>query len=138
MNDLKASLVEYFAPAIPRLITGLASPNLARPYVIMQFISSNHIHHMLGSSGFATRRVQFDIYGDTSPSVEATFEALRNDLDGFIGMMGVGDNTTQILSSWLESERDSYVDPIDASRFGKHRRTVDFLITHRTTVPEET
>ncbi len=139
MNDLKASLVEYLAPAIPRLFSGVAPPGTERPFVTMQFISSEHRHHMGGSVGFCTRRVQFDVYGNTSVEVDDTFEALRNDLDGFGPYATMGTTAqTQILSCWLETERDGFIDPTDSAQLGRHRRIVEFMITHRTSIPEET
>ena len=130
--NLKSELYSYLANVLhDRIYPDIAPDGATKPYLTYQIISANHRHYMGGSVGYTTRRVQFDIYADTSEEVDTQFEELRDQLDGYIGAMG----NLQILSIFLEDERDGFVSPTDSSQIAKHRRIVDFMITHRTTIP---
>lgn len=104
-----------------------ATPGL--PYVTYRIVSSQHVRHLLGVSNMCNRRVQFDAFGASALSVEAVFSALSSALEGKRGP--IGSENLAVLSSGIETERDEFVDPIDGSQVGKHRRSVDFIIWHR-------
>lgn len=112
-----------------RIYPDIAPANASLPYVIHQYVSADHVRHMGGTSDFASRRVQFDVYGATAVSVDNVFAQLRTALEAKRGT--IGSENLVVLSSGIESERDDYVDPIDGSQTGKHRRTIDFIIWHR-------
>ena len=107
----------------------IAPENSPLPYVIFQIVSADHIRSMTAASDFVARRVQFDVYGSTALSVENVFDQLRGALEAKRGT--IGSENLVVLSSGIDTERDDYVDPIDGSQTGKHRRTIDFIIWHR-------
>lgn len=132
--SLKSSLYTYLSDVIhDRIYPNMAPENATKPYITFQIISSDERHGMNGAVGFTTRRIQFDIYADSSTEVETEFDELRDQLDSYIGYM----DNLEILSCFLEDERDGYVNPNDSSQIAKHRRIVDYMITHRTNIPGE-
>ena len=134
--SLKTALYSYLTgiSAITTLVSTRIYPDVApetatRPYIIYQYVSSEHVRHMTAASDFASRRVQFDVYGDSALSVENVFDALRDALESKRG--NIGTENLSVLSSGIDSERDDFVDPADASQIGKHRRSIDYIIWHR-------
>jgi len=131
--SLKSELFTYLSAVLHnRIYTDMAPKSATLPYITHQIISADHSHAMDGPIGRVTRRVQFDIYGATADSVDSQFEELRDQLDGLIG---ISLGNLQIEAIWLDNERDGYIDPTDSSQVAKHRRIVDFMIAHRTTIP---
>ena len=114
-----------------RIYPDIVPGNAALPYMRFRIVSSEHVRHMTAPSDMAMRRVQFDIYGATSLSVEDVFSALRDALESFEGDMGTGPNAVTILSCGIETERDDTIAPTDGSPVGKEVRSVDFMIWHR-------
>lgn len=114
-----------------RVYPGLVPEDAALPYIRFRIISSEHVRHMTGPSNMALRRVQFDIFGSGTVSVESVFSALRGALESYLGTMGSGGSAVTILSSGIETERDDTVAPTDGSQVGLEYRSVDVNIWHR-------
>jgi hypothetical protein len=130
--SLKQALYGYLQPILNIPINPDIARRKTRPYMIYQFVSAEHVRHTLAGSGFCNRRVQFDIYADSALEADTLFETLRNNLDNFRGDM----EGLEIQGSALDTERDLYINPEDASAVGKHRRSADFIIWHRESIPD--
>ena len=129
--SLKQSLSEYLATELGVSVNPDISRRKIAPYVVYQLLGADHVRHAGGGSGFTAKRVQVNIYAETAKEVDDLMELLRDKLDAFIGEMGA----TEILGAALDNEFDGMVWPEDASQTGKHRRTADFTIWHRESVP---
>lgn len=114
-----------------RIYPDVAPPAATLPYMVYSFVSSQHERYMTGASDFCWRRVQFDVYAQSSAVVESVFTAMRNALEAHTGDTGDSPNSIEIMSSGIDSERDEYIPPIDGGQVGKHRRSIDFIIWHR-------
>jgi len=114
-----------------RIYPGLVPENAVLPYIRFRIISSTHVRDMLYPANVAMRRVQFDIFGSSTASVESVFSALRSALESYRGTMGTGGSAVTVLSSGLETERDETIAPTDGSQAGLELRSVDFNIWHR-------
>lgn len=114
-----------------RIYPGLVPENAGLPYIRYRIITSTHVRDMINPNNVAMRRIQFDIYGATTTSVESVFSALRTALESFRGVMGTGGDAVTILSSGIETERDDTIFPTDASQVGIEYRSVDINIWHR-------
>lgn len=136
MADIKQALYEYLAATsgITSLVSTRIYPVLAPqggslPYVVMTQVSSEHIRHTTGRAQVARTRMQFDAYAGTSPAVQSVADALRVALDMYTGTMGA---TAQVVVQrvFLESMRDLFIAPADASEQGPFRMSLDFMIWH--------
>lgn len=134
--SLKSALYSYLSGisgltslVSTRIYPDIAPPDASMPYVVYQYVSADHVRNMTSASDFASRRVQFDVYGASALSVDNVFQQLRTALESKRG--NIGSENLAVLSSGIESERDDYIDPIDGGQVGKHRRTIDFIIWHR-------
>lgn len=112
-----------------RVYPDMVPEGATTPYIRYRIISSEHVRNMTDASGFAMRRVQFDIFGTSALNVEAVFSALSNALEAKRG--NIGTENLAVLSSGIETERDEYVAPVNGSQQSLSRRSVDFMIWHR-------
>jgi hypothetical protein len=134
--SLKTALYSYLSTtsAITALVSTRIYPDMAPegaalPYIVYSFVAGNHERHMGAACDFASRLVQFDVYGATAVSVEAVFQVLSDALEAKRGT--IGSENLVVLSSGIESERDDYISPADGSQKPKHRRSIDINIWHR-------
>lgn len=136
--SLKSGLYNYLsglsglsALVATRIYPDMAPAQADLPYIVYSIVSSEHVRHTDGASNFASRRVQFDVYGASALSVDNVFMQLRAALESKLGTIGTGPNQVVVISSGIESERDDYIAPTDGGQVGKHRRMIDFIIWHR-------
>lgn len=130
--SLKEALFKYLSGVLNIPVNPDVSRRDVRPYLIFQYISADHVRHTLAASGFVARRVQLDIYADTALETDQLAETLRLNLDAFRGNM----EGLEVMGAGLDSERDLFIDPQDASQVGKHRRSIDYIIWHREAIPD--
>lgn len=128
---LKQALYTYLSPIMDIPVNPDVSRRDVRPYMTYQYISKDSARHTLAGSGFCARRVQFDIYADTALEVDGLSEVLRESLDNYRGNM----SGVLVKGAFLDSERDLFISPDDASQVGRHRRSMDFIIWHRESIP---
>ena len=103
-------------------------------YIVIHQISKVSERHLLGGSGMATVRIQFDCWTDTPEASDLIVEALRVELDNFRGLLGTGPSEVFANQIQLDDDNDREAVPINASQQGKVGRSVDFLIVHKESV----
>lgn len=98
---------------------------IARPYVVLQVVSSIPDVTHGGPSGLVGSRVQVDSYGDTYGSVKAVARAVTGRLSGFRGPR----LTTTFDGIFKDAERDEYED--SAAPDKAFRVSMDFLVWNK-------
>jgi len=106
---------------------GGAPTPTARPYITWQIIDDSPTHVQGGATGLHNPRFQFDVWADSEYDAARIFTILRKALDVFRGEMGDTVLTT-VRSIELESSREEYLPPDDATEEGVHRASGDFLV----------
>lgn len=102
------------------LYAGLAPQNVATPYVLYNFIGGMPDKTHDGNVELETRRIQFDVYADTTMICEQVADNLKRLLDCFKGIIG----SVRIGSSFRMNEIDYYID-LPAVK----RKLLDYKIT---------
>ena len=102
-----------------------APQGIARPYLVMQIVSSIPDVTHGGPSGLIGSRVQIDCYGDTYASTKTTARAVTGRLSGFRGFRL---NTT-FDGIFKDAERDEYEE--SAAPDKAFRVSMDFLVWHK-------
>jgi hypothetical protein len=114
-----------------RIWQDVAKPGETKPFIVFTRVSENHDHTMAGPSSMAFQRIQIDCYATTAAARETVSEAVRNALDGYSGTLG----TVNVREIWLDSQRDSYDEPISGNAAPLYRTGMDFMIAHVQSVP---
>lgn len=114
-----------------RVFLNAAAQDATLPYIVMNRLSGDHRHHLLGPLGVVTARIQIDIYAATYVSAQAVEAIARPLLDGLIGTtIGSAPNEVFVQSSVMQDDQDLWERPSDGSEKGKHRRRMVFNVTH--------
>ena len=116
-----------------RIYATVAPSSPTYPYITFQIISNQPEHYMAGAEGLTNVRLQADAWSFSVAEQQAISEALRNALDGFVGLMGT--ENLDVRSCFLDS-RNTFEEP---DKQGKnlpvHRASLDFSIWHKESVP---
>lgn len=109
-----------------RLYQDWAPASATLPYLVISIPSQGHVHHLKGASGLSMPRLQVDCYADDPIDVETLAEAVRNNLDGVHGTVGVTD-TVNVRKCYLVSQTTDDFSPPDASDSPREfRRIMEF------------
>ena len=108
--------------------TGAVPTGTQLSYLTWVIVDNDHVHHQGGPSGLANPRIQVDVWASTEFEAARIFDIVRRNLDGFIGTMGTGGNATTVRVVVIDSDREEYNPPDDATQMGVHRASGDFLI----------
>lgn len=139
MSTIKAALVTYLSAQAP--LTALVSTRIepmesatstTLPRITYQRIGAEHAHHMRAAAGWVKTQIQIDCWGATSVSVANVAEQVREELDGMRNTTMGGVIVSHVV---LQSERDSFEEPVDATERGVFRISQDYTIAHASTVP---
>lgn len=118
-----------------RVSPGFVSELSAFPFIAYSLIASQHERHLQGPSGLVFRRYQLDIYSRLNSELCAISDAIRNRLDGYVGVVTIGADSLRMQNVELLDQRDNYISPTDGSDVGIYRRSLDFRISHGETIP---
>lgn len=105
-----------------------APQNTAKPYVVLQVISSVPDVGHQGPTGLIPARVQADCYSDSYTSAKAVARAVTGRLSGYKGTP-TPPGTTVFDGVFKDAERDEY-EPED-SPDKLFRVSMDFIIWHK-------
>lgn len=138
--SLLTDLVAHLS-ADPSIVAITSQIRIARSHegdassrIVVNQISGDHRHHMLGATGKSIARVQFDCYGTTPVNAEILAEAVRQSLDGFRGEINGG---VFVSMCHLDDERTQYSPPLegDNEHGGVDSVQLDYLIGWTVSVP---
>lgn len=101
------------------------------PCLIYSLPSQAHDHIVTGSAGTARARVQFDCWSYSLADCSIAIEAIRQQLQGFQGILG----TIEVVGSHLNNELDLSEKPTDGSNRWLYRKTGDYTIRYRVPIP---
>lgn len=114
-----------------RLFPDFARGGTAFPYATYQISGTEPAQHLEGSSELYGITMEYDIWGTSKSSVRSVAKALRNLLDGFLGVMGDFD----IRGSRLENEFDRFENPTQGDDIGTFNRVITFEIWYNRPIP---
>jgi len=100
------------------------------PYITIQKIDNLHTNHQSGSSSLAHARFQVDGWASTRVSAFKVYEAVKDVLDNFTGSLGDPSDPVDVKHAILDSDREDFLPPADASGRGAYRASMDFLFWH--------
>jgi hypothetical protein len=107
-------------------------PRAARyPVIGISRVSGGHEHVLSGAAGYATPRIQLDVWSTSMVTTLAVAEAVRQVMQGFKGTMG----STTVSSVVLENEIDLTEEPDDGSDLGIEHRVLDYFIRYTESIP---
>lgn len=84
--------------------------------------------HLLGDSALVFLMMQLDIFARSYSEAKTIAELVRNRVHGYIGQITNGTETASCDMA-IDSERDDYVPPNDASDTGTFRVSIDIDIS---------
>lgn len=106
------------------------------PYIVLQDIDRVGMHTLAAPSGFATSRIQVDVWAANPDSRATVDDAVRETLDGFPrGTLGSGTMTAEVQNVRLDIQISSEEEPTVGNEKLLYRRQMDFMVTHVETVP---
>ena len=100
------------------------------PYITYQKIDNVHERHQTGSSELAHPRIQINCWDATPQGARTLYEAVRVALDRYRGDMGDPLGIITVKGAYLQTDRDEFTVPTDASQRGPHCEIMDFIIWH--------
>lgn len=103
------------------------------PAVVLHKISGDHEHHMLSATGKVQGRIQVDAQAASPVAAETLAESIRQEMDGFRGLMG----STFVSTCHLDNERDLMTPPTEGRNESGGVYTVqqDYTIGWSVSVP---
>jgi hypothetical protein len=95
-----------------------------RPRITYQRIDTIREKHLRGTSGLTHPRIQVNCFADNYGTVKRMADYVRRQLDGFSGPAGA----FTVHATWVDSDRDDWFPPEDATDAGTYRTSVDVII----------
>jgi hypothetical protein len=102
------------------------------PYISFQKVDAIYERYQGGGSNLAHARFQVDSWTTDQKGASDLGKVVRDALDNYSGTMGEGADATTVEAIFLESERDEFAPPTDASETAVHRVSQDYVIWYRT------
>ena len=125
----KASITSLVSTRIYPL---LAPDTPTYPLIVYTVFAEGHDHDMGGATGLADLTMQIDVWAKNIITRRTITEALRNELDGFQGDMGV--ELLNIRKCFLE-DRTHFFEKDNEGGGTFYRTSMDFSIWHVETLP---
>lgn len=101
------------------------------PAIRYEMIASESFQTLQKSGHLMRTRIQVDCYGATRLQANTVAAAVKNNLDGFSGILG----SLQVFSCVLDNRFDSVDPPQSGGATWRKRRTMDFVIVHTEPTP---
>lgn len=115
-------------PVDDRVYPNQAPQSAQLPRVTYQLISTQPYHHLLGTSGAETARVQVNCWADSPVGAHNVADSIQAAMDSYQGALaGI---TVQMCR--LDNRQELPAAPTDGSEQATHRVALDFLITYST------
>lgn len=109
-----------------RVYRKIAPENPTLPYVTYFSVDRPRIHLIRYSTDIVQERVQVDCWAATDGAAQNVADAIREELDGFVGNMG----GTRVLGCTHVDESDTMEAPLAASETPIHRVRQDYMISY--------
>lgn len=113
-----------------------------KEYITFLRVDGNHEHHLTGASGLVFVRVQLNLFSEQYVRVLALSKAVRECLDGFPQRSGdvvtVNGVVVRIGLCNLQTDRDTYEEPVAGERRGRFGVIQDYLVGEYESVPPGT
>lgn len=112
-----------------RIYQDRAPRPIARPYLIIQRITGDHLRGLGGPHGIAQFDLQIDAVADTAQARDELCEAVRLALDGQLGSFGSGATAALVQHLEVGEGLSFYEQPEDGGDAGVYRRVLEISIT---------
>ncbi len=132
--ESKTTITAYVGTSDHRIYVSRRPQGDTLPSIVVDFISSDHIHHINGAGGLVQSSIQITSYSTSSLEAEQMGDAVRLVFDGWDsgdGSMG----SLKVRGVELVSDTLVYNAPIDSSDAGTYSWEMDFDIWHPETIP---
>ena len=104
MDDLNISSIVGGARIYPvKLLQGVIDPS-----IVYNRISGQGDHHSEGPSGLTRPRIQIDCYATTHDQAVSLADKVKTRLDGYKGVMGLGQTAVNVQGVFFDSDRDDF------------------------------
>lgn len=114
-----------------RVFHDMAREGMARPYVVLQRISTQHIENLQNSAGLALARTQVDCWADEKDDCDNLAEEVRKSLQGFAGTV----NGIEIRVDGIDEERSLPEPPMAGRDRPIYRWSFDVMVWYGPTIP---
>jgi hypothetical protein len=101
------------------------------PAIVLTETSTEHIHTLNRSAGFAESDIDVACFSDTRLEAESVAEAVRDAMQGYIGAAG----SETIKSCRLDSRNSVYLTPDDGSDAGIYMTSLSFRVVVTESIP---
>lgn len=101
------------------------------PALTYTLIDAVHDHTLPKASGIVSARIQFDVFSHNLSECVAVIEAIRQALQRYTGSYG----TEEVLASKCVSDRNLSEAPQDGSQNWLYRKSSDYLLKLRESIP---
>jgi len=118
-----------------RMYPGVAPKGAGFPNITFNRVSSEHHRHLQGAAGLVQVHIQVDMWGDSYLETIGLADAVRHVLDGYRGVVTVGDESVAVLQCSLVEDYTGITGGLDNSARGLFRATHEYEIGHRELVP---
>ncbi|MEZ5945216.1 MAG: DUF3168 domain-containing protein [Planctomycetaceae bacterium] len=105
--------------------------NPVYPALTYRLISAPHDHTLTAAAGVVRVRFQFDAFSERLSETSEIIEAIRLSLQRATGDFG----DSEIMASRQDNEQFFGMEPMDASQQYLYRKTADYIIRLRATIP---
>ena len=114
----------------------LTAPTSATmPYVVIQLISTEQLHHFGAAGGIVKSVMQIDVWGETPEDVRDAALDIRESLDGLNQTSMGATEQLDVRGVSLQTQRTGHSPPSDGTETGPMRWSMDFEIWHAESVP---
>ena len=121
IQTILAADVAVSALIVARIYPSRLPDGATYPAIVYQRISGPRLHDLSGPSGYATPRIQLDLWAATYSEAKALAEAVREALDGYQGVVGA----YRIGECLMDGETDLYEPGVV-----QHRIVQDYIVGH--------
>ena len=142
MAGIKAALAAHLRadPDVQALVAARvwhnrASSTQVKPYMTIQRVADQHVHHMSGASLLARTIFDINCWDVDGEALETLADTVRKTLDTFSGTLGSGTSTIEVQDLKLTSQSDESVLPVDGGQVGIYRVRQSYDVWAAETAP---
>lgn len=126
MKDIRQPLVAFIvaSPGIasiigPRIYPLKIPQGIDKASIVYTRVSGVSGHHMTGRDGLARTRIQIDCWSKSADESAALANLVKDRLDGYSGMMGIGPAAVNVQGLFFSDERESFDDTVKMYNTGR-------------------
>lgn len=119
------------AGAMARIYNSDRQQGIETDSIVLERIATDHEHTLTAAAGYATAIFQFDCISTSRAGSKTLGEALRGEMDGFIGTMG----STSVKWAEMQDEHDDFDPAADGGSKGLYHVIQTYAVSYFESVP---